>query len=255
MTGLFNDRYYTTLILAVLFVLGIGCSLYFIYSLPANLQLADGYQPAFTTVYLVVGLTLITGIFGLVSALGYKKEVVVFRDRISTSDKSEQDDADQSGKTTISLESVKANLQQASGEKEILQAGLQAIGKQLEIGQGALYLVREAEGKRYLELKSGFALNIGESTVIRYEFGEGLIGQSAAGNKTLYIDDVPNGYIKILSGLGSASPRFLLIVPMKNHEVLTGVIELASFTALTEDQRKFVEESAALIAEKITTNA
>ncbi|HYG19419.1 MAG TPA: hypothetical protein VD816_10845, partial [Ohtaekwangia sp.] len=169
MTGLFNDRYYTTLILAVLFVLGIGCSLYFIYSLPANLQLADGYQPAFTTVYLVVGLTLITGIFGLVSALGYKKEVVVFRDRISTSDKSEQDDADQSGKTTISLESVKANLQQASGEKEILQAGLQAIGKQLEIGQGALYLVREAEGKRYLELKSGFALNIGESTVIRYE--------------------------------------------------------------------------------------
>jgi hypothetical protein len=43
----------------------------------------------------------------------------------------------------------------------------------------------------------------------------------------------------------------LLIVPVKKQEQVKGIIELASFIPLSEDQRKFVEESAQLIAEKI----
>ena len=65
----------------------------------------------------------------------------------------------------------------------------------------------------------GYALSIGESTVIKYEIGEGLIGQSAASGNTLYVDDVPDGYIKIVSGLGSASPQHLLIVPVKKNKL------------------------------------
>jgi methyl-accepting chemotaxis protein len=128
------------------------------------------------------------------------------------------------------------------------------VCKQLDAGQGAIYIVKEEDGKRKVELKNGYALTIGESTVISYEFGEGLIGQSASSGRTLYVDDVPQGYIKIISGLGSASPKFLLIVPIKKERVM-GVIEIASFTNLTEDQRKFVEESAELIADKISKRA
>ena len=146
-------------------------------------------------------------------------------------------------------------MQQAKSEKEILQSGVQAICKQLDAGQGALYLTKEEAGKRKDELKIGYALTIGESTIISYEFGEGLIGQSAAGARTLYVDDVPEGYIKIISGLGSASPRYLLIVPLKSNEHVNGVLEIASFHAITEDQRKFVEESAQLVAEKISTKS
>ena len=85
--------------------------------------------------------------------------------------------------------------------------------------------------------------------------GEGLIGQSAANGNTLYVDDVPEGYVKIVSGLGSASPKYLLIVPMKSQDQVLGIIELASFTPINEDQRKFVEEAAQLIAEKISNKA
>jgi putative methionine-R-sulfoxide reductase with GAF domain len=87
---------------------------------------------------------------------------------------------------------------------------------------------------------------------LSYEFGEGLIGQSAAGARTLYVDDIPEGYIKIISGLGSASPKYLLIVPMKQQDHATGVLEIASFIPLSEDQRKFVEESAQLIADRLS---
>ncbi len=90
-------------------------------------------------------------------------------------------------------------------------------------------------------------MNLGESASIEYEFGEGLIGQAAVEGRTLYVDDIPEGYIKIISGLGSASPKHLLIVPVKNQKETLGVIEIASFTDLTEDKRKFVEEAAQLL--------
>ncbi|RAV99120.1 GAF domain-containing protein [Pseudochryseolinea flava] len=249
MKGYANDRHILNLFLSVLFLLGIGTSLYFIYSLPAGLHLTEGFQPKFLPVYIVIGLTFAFGILTIFSAMRYKKEVVVFRDRTIDA-QSVNREATEQGRTTISLESVKATLQATS--KDTLQTTLQVICKQLDAGQGALYVVIEDAGKRFVNLQHGYALTIGESTVIRYEFGEGLIGQVAVGGKTLYIDDVPNGYIKILSGLGSASPKYLLIVPVKKQDQAPkGVIEIASFTALSEDQRKFVEESAQLIAEKI----
>jgi methyl-accepting chemotaxis protein len=61
--------------------------------------------------------------------------------------------------------------------------------------------------------------------------------------------------VKIISGLGSASPQYILIVSIKKADQVVGVIELASFTRINEDQRKFVEEASALIAEKISIKA
>jgi methyl-accepting chemotaxis protein len=255
MTDVLNDRFKVNLILAVLFILGIGVSLYFIYSLPANLRLADGFQPAFVKVYIVIGLTLVLGAAAIIVSLRYKKEILVYRDRIIDTKQAERDAAEQAGKTTISLENVISQLRHSTDEKSVLQSGLQTICKQLEAGQGAVYSVKESEGKRKVELKGGYALNIGESAVISFEFGEGLVGQSAATGKTLYIDEIPDGYINIISGLGSASPRYLLIVPMKHKEEVLGVLEIASFTPISEDQRKFAEEATQLIAEKVKTQA
>lgn len=253
MISLFSNRYKLSLILTALFIIGIGISFYYIYSLPAGLRLAGGYESAFTPVYTVVGLTFVLGVLTLLYALGYKKEVLVFRDR-ALENALLQQESDHS-KTTISLENVVTTLEQGRDKKEILQLALHTICKQLEAGQGAVYQVVEENGKRKVELKSGYALSIGESTVINYEFGEGLIGQAAASGNTLYVDDVPEGYVKIVSGLGSASPRYLLIVPVKKQDQALGILELASFTSISEDQRKFVEEAAVLIADKISLKA
>lgn len=254
MISLFSDRYKISLVLGAIFILGIGVSLYFIYSLPNALQLAHGYEPEFTKVYFVIGVTFLIGALTLFYAMRYKKEVIVFRDRALEASIA-QHEAEQAGKTTISLESVVTTLSQANNEKDTLQLALHAICKQLEAGQGALYRVVEEESKRKVELKSGYALSIGESTIIKYEFGEGLIGQSAASGNTLYLDDVPEGYVKIVSGLGSASPKYLLIVPIKQQGQVLGILELASFTEVSEDQRRFVEEAAQFIAEKISIKA
>lgn len=253
MTSLFNDRYYLNLILGVLFLLGTGISIYFIYSLPSGLNLADGYQPQFLTVYFVIAITFLIGAAAVVMALRYKKEVIVFRDRATESTSTETSEGE--SKSTISLEGVRTSLSQARLPKEKLKSGLQAICKQLEAGQGAFYQVSEEDGKRKLVLQSGYALAIAESTVISYEFGEGLVGQAAAVGRAIYIDDVPDGYIKIISGLGSASPQYLLIAPIKQKEQVTGIVEIASFTPVSEDQRKFVDEAIQLLASTISTQA
>jgi putative methionine-R-sulfoxide reductase with GAF domain len=253
MMELLKDRHKVSLIMATLFILGIIVSMYTIYSLPHDLMLAQGYQALFVDVYVILAVTFLLGGVTIWYALQDKNEVIVFRDRQLEAKSTETENTD-SALSTISLESVRASLKQSKNEKEFLQSGLHAICKQLDAGQGAIYRTTGVEGTRKLELRAGYALNTGESTVLSYEFGEGLVGQSAAGVKTIYVDDVPDGYIKILSGLGSASPRHLLIVPMKKDEKVIGVMEIASFTPVSEDQRKFVEESAHLVVESLSEN-
>lgn len=249
---LFRDRYKTGLILATLFLIGILVSLYQIYRLPHNMMVADGYHPALSNVYIIVGITFLIGAYTIWSALHNKNEIIVFRDKQLDADKAARDNASTGTQTTISLDSVRDSVKTGKSPKEILQNGLHAVCTLLEAGQGAAYVIEEKEGQRRVELKSGYALSLAENTVISYGIGEGLIGQSAASGKTLYIDDVPTGYVKIVSGLGMASPKYLLIVPVKQDEKVLGVMEIASFTPVTEDQRKFVEESAQVVAEKIS---
>ncbi len=248
----FKDSSKINLLLTILFIVGIVVSAYVLYRLPNNLMVPYGYESAFTTAYLVVGLSFLIGVVAVTQAMRYKKELIVYRDRISELGKSEMDASD-STKSTISVESVKAALRTAKGEKDILQNGLQSICKQLDAGQGAAYQVQQENDLRFAELKSGYALSISESTITRYNFGEGLIGQAASNGQLLYLDEVPEGYIKIISGLGSASPRYLLIAPVKNQDTVLGVLEIASFSPFSADQRKFVEQGAQLVADKLST--
>lgn len=251
MTAWIKDRYKLGLLLASLFLVGILISLYQVYRLPHNLLLPNDYHPAFTNVYIVLGITFVIGAFTIWSALNNRNEIIVYRDKQNTKDTDSNQNGDES-RTTISLDAVKDGIKSSAKEKEILQTVINVVCKQLDAGQGAVYKIVSKDDKKSIELQSGYALSIGESKTITFDWGEGLIGQSASSAKTLYVDDVPEGYVKIVSGLGIASPRYLLIVPVKNQEQVLGVMEIATFTPLDENQRRFVEESAQLAANKIT---
>jgi len=155
--------------------------------------------------------------------------------------------------SSINVDNIKSALRSAKNQEDILQLGLQSICKQLDAGQGAVYQVRQENDTRFVELTAGYALTMNENTTVRYNFGEGLIGQAATNAQLLYLDEVPDGYIKIISGLGSSSPRYLIIAPVKKEETVLGILEIASFSPYNADQRKFVEQGAQLIAETLST--
>jgi methyl-accepting chemotaxis protein len=239
-----------SLFLAMIFFLAVLVSAYMLYSLPSEVIETAGYGPALNKTYLTIGITFIVGAIAIYYSIISKKEMVVFKEKAV--DQGLGDASNGSGsKNAISLETVKASLVGEKTTDEIFKDFLSAVCKTLDAGQGALYEAEESDGKRKVVLTSGYALNMGESASLEYEFGEGLIGQAALESRTLYVDEIPEGYIKIISGLGSASPRFLLIVPVKGKNAVVAVIEIASFTDLSEEKRKFVEEAAQLLEKTI----
>ena len=239
-----------SMVLASIFFLAILVSAYTLYSLPGNLMLTHGYEAVLTKTYATIATTFALGALAIFVAIKTRTELIVFKEKLQET--IHENEASAEGqKTTISLEGIKSSLSQSKEPTGLYQDFLHSLCRQLDAGQGAFYESAESEGVRKVSLRSGYALSVGENAAIEFDFGEGLVGQAAAGGRTLYIDDVPEGYIKIISGLGSASPRYLLIVPVKDQNKVLGVIEIASFTHLTEDQRKFVEEAALLLTEKL----
>jgi len=79
-----------------------------------------------------------------------------------------------------------------------------------------------------------------------------LVGQCAATGKSMLLDELPEGYTHaIVSGLGMAAPKYILIIPIKKEEVVAAVLEIATFSNLTGNSQKEAEQMAALLAEQI----
>lgn len=241
-------------LVALLFFVGILLSAYALYRLPVALSLSGQDVSLawshFTTAFLVVGATFVLGFTAYTLSLRVKKEVIVYLEKKRATEASKQSEEDSTGESR-DVSSFRTLIEQAK-KQEMMQVGLNELCKQIEAGQGAIYVASQHENKRIVELKSGFALSLGESQTVRFEFGEGLVGQAAASGKSLYLDEVPEGYIKVVSGLGSASPRYLFIMAMKANNEVKGVLELATFTALNEHTRKQLEEMGNVLAEKIS---
>ncbi len=84
--------------------------------------------------------------------------------------------------------------------------------------------------------------------------GETLPGQVAKNKAILNLSEVPEDYITVLSGLGKGTPSHLLIVPVGNMEgESVAIIELASFSAFSEEKVKIFECLAKSLSEHISS--
>ncbi len=120
--------------------------------------------------------------------------------------------------------------------------------------QGGLFLLDdEVEEDKYFKLTAHFAYNRKKYNKKRIELSEGLIGRAAYEKNTLYIDEVPNDYVEVTSGLGQANPSVLLIVPLKVNDNVYGVFELSSFNLFDKYIIEFVEKVAESTATTVST--
>ncbi|AHM62723.1 pas sensor protein [Flammeovirgaceae bacterium 311] len=119
----------------------------------------------------------------------------------------------------------------------------------LKANQGGFFVLKQAEnGESYLELMGTYAFERKKFIEKKLAIGEGIIGQCVLEADTIYLEDIPENYIRITSGLGDAPPTSVLIVPLKlNNEVL-GVVELASFNKFRKHEIEFVEKVGESIA-------
>ncbi len=117
-------------------------------------------------------------------------------------------------------------LQHARDPAELVEALFGELVRFLPVHQGSLYFVETSDpAGPYLLLAGSYASEPPPQTV---RYGDGLLGQCARDGRALVMSRVPAGFWTVSTGLGSAVPRSLLLLPVVRNEVLLGVLELAS---------------------------
>jgi hypothetical protein len=240
-----------SLLLAALFFLGIIVSAYHLFMLRHNLLVGGGMTSSglesgvLAKLFIIVMAAFIIGIIALNTAHRLKKEIIVYKEAsaLKTHSATDANTESNSADTQTFITSLKN-----AKKDERAQIGLNSICKLVSAGQGAWY---EVNSESVIQMKAAFAL-VTENENISFEQGEGLVGQASASGTSFYLDELPEGYSNaILSGLGSAPPKFLFIVPVKKEEQVRAVLEIAMFGPLSDSQRKQATELATVLMESL----
>ncbi|GKU84598.1 ATP-binding protein [Niallia sp. NCCP-28] len=109
--------------------------------------------------------------------------------------------------------------------------------------QYGVFYIKEGTGElqRLEKVASyGFAENASTNKQ-SFLLGEKLIGQCALENRPINLTHIPDDYIKLESGLGSAAPRNIYILPIEFEGEVLGVIEVASLKVFSLIQQKLLK--------------
>jgi hypothetical protein len=252
-----KDPVKVTRLTIVLFFLAVLLTAYFLFTFPNDLVYQGGMidsgraTSVYVKLFVVVGLAFAFCFASIHYLQLSKKETIVYLDKkIEDLNQGSREGTSQ-GQGTFNANSLRDAINKVKAKEEKWQQGLNKLCDQLNAGQGALYTVSKKGDKKSLNLQSGFALVLAEDEKApSFEVGEGLIGQVALSGKSLYLDELPEGYAaRIESGLGAALPKFLYIFPVKKENEVSGVVEVALFTALSDTDRKQALEAGSILGE------
>ncbi|MEA2043053.1 MAG: GAF domain-containing protein [Bacteroidota bacterium] len=127
------------------------------------------------------------------------------------------------------------------------------LTKYLGAQVGGLYIVNKDENEEIsIDLEGFYAYGRQKFEKKSVKAGENLVGQCYLEKETIYMTDIPGGYVKISSGLGKDDPKSILIIPLKLNEEIFGIAEIASLKVLEKHEIEFAEKTAEIIASTIS---
>ena len=148
------------------------------------------------------------------------------------------------------------------GQKELQTVSkliLSELAPLVNVQHGAFYLAERAPGETDPELRltASYAYRERRGLSNRFRPGEGLVGQCALERERILITDVPDDYVRVSSGLGSAAPRNIVVLPVLFEGEVKAVVELASFQPFNENHLTFLDqltESIGIVLNSIQAN-
>ena len=109
---------------------------------------------------------------------------------------------------------------------------------------GAIYVGEE----RSYKLVSTYGIPENAAVPSTFKPGESLLGQAAIENRTIVVEDVPDGYLAFGSALGHDKPRHIVISPGDIDGMVNAVIELGFLRPADEKVRALLDQATSSIA-------
>ena len=159
---------------------------------------------------------------------------------------------------------LKTNLAKFSrmlqGQKDRLTVGrliLSELAPVVSAQHAVFYTLDATEDLARLTLLASYASEESNSVGKTLALGQGLIGQCALEKQKILLTNVPQDYIRISSGLGSAAPQNIIVLPVIFEGQVKAVLELGSFDRFNPTHQAFLDqltESIGIVLNTIEAN-
>jgi HAMP domain-containing protein/signal transduction histidine kinase/DNA-binding response OmpR family regulator len=159
---------------------------------------------------------------------------------------------------------LKTNLAKFSrmlqGQRDLTTVGRMVLSELCPVvaaQQAEFYVLDNRGDSPQLTLLASFASEGSGQLGKQIGLGEGMVGQCALEKRKIMIDNLPPEYIRISSGLGTASPRSVLVLPLIFEGEAKGVLELASFDGFNPSHQALLDqltESIGIVLNTIEAN-
>ncbi|RBP47776.1 signal transduction histidine kinase [Roseimicrobium gellanilyticum] len=129
------------------------------------------------------------------------------------------------------------------GEQNLSELGRSILGfltKYVDAHAGAIFIKKQPHFERVATSGVPDGCPVPE----KFQVGDGLLGKAAGEKTSIRMDNVPEGYLTVGSGLGRGLPRQLIILPAAAEDHVNTVLELGFIHSLDDLAQQFLEQSA-----------
>ena len=217
-----------------------------------HLRVARNDEVRSSTIWSVVlYLLFIAGISGVLAGIG-RRDLLSLSNSYSKTLQAQQQSAVHLEKQAWLRDGQTQLAEQVLGQLTLNLLGrniLQFFAQYMGVVVCALY-AREENGTLKRVATYGMSGEDAEQNQV-FGDGEGIVGQTAQQGRLIRLDNVPEDYLKVSSGLGQGLPNSVLVVPTSDDKRVNGVIELGFLRPLTERDVELLERIAGNIGTSI----
>jgi low affinity Fe/Cu permease len=146
------------------------------------------------------------------------------------------------------VEKIIPNPKNLTTLKSYTEKVLSNIAKEIEVVQGLFYARTK---KTNLFTVAGEYAFTGEKKPKDFKLGLTLPGQAAKSKDLLIVNQIPDSYYSVESGLGKSMPKNIVIVPIINKNAAIAIMELGTFKEINSTEQKVLKVLSSKLGDKI----
>jgi HAMP domain-containing protein/CheY-like chemotaxis protein/signal transduction histidine kinase len=137
--------------------------------------------------------------------------------------------------------------------EEVTKLILSELAPLVSAHHGVFFMMDAQDAQPRLKMIAHYGYRSARDLPTSFAPGEGLVGQCAIEKQRVWLTNVPRDYIVVSSGLGSAPPTNIVVLPILFEQEVKAVIEIASLDRFTQTHMGFLDQLMGSIGAVLNT--